>query len=135
MNTGELRIGNWVHSDIHNSDIAFKSFYGLCNLEKSIDYYKPIPLTEEWLLRFGFKKEELVEDGVKWFEMHIINRLRFLTSDFPLKKQFNEEEELWLEDVDCNIFVRDIKYVHQLQNLFFALTGKELELKDEPNRT
>ena len=29
-------------------------------------------------------------------------------------------------------YLRDIKYVHQLQNLYFALTGEELTIKQKP---
>ena len=33
------------------------------------------------------------------------------------------------DELDQNVFLSDIIYVHQLQNLYFALTGEELEIK------
>lgn len=66
-----------------------------------------IPLTEEWLRKFGFEKlQETYFNGD--FELDITDA-GFLFSETYIK-------------VSC-------KYVHQLQNIYFALTGKELEVK------
>ena len=73
---------------------------------------KPIPLTEEWLLKFGFEKR-----GIYYhFPKHDIFKL----------EQYKLKNAYWLryytESIDC---VR-INSVHQLQNLYHALTGEEL---------
>jgi len=52
MKASELRIGNWVNYDGRN-----------CTIQEPTDLvdadeFEPIPLTEEWLLNFGFEKEE-----------------------------------------------------------------------------
>ena len=66
-----------------------------------------IPLTEDWLIKFGYTKE----GSNFWFIGHIV----------------------W--EYDDGVFICDkngitLKYVHQLQNLYFALTGKELTLQN-----
>ena len=83
----------------------------------SIDIYEtdlePIELTEEILLKCGFEKRE---DGdynlFKYSEVDIV-----ICSDFSS----------WKCD-GINFSVNYIKYLHQLQNLYFALTNKELEI-------
>lgn len=68
-----------------------------------------IPLTEEYISKFGFeisnKKTWLKTSGVYPGQIDVE-----LTKDFCL-----------------TFFGSKIKYVHQLQNLYFALTGEELE--------
>jgi hypothetical protein len=72
-----------------------------------------IPLTEEWLLKFGFEK--IKNNGID-YELH----------DCVISF---EAEWMWISESKLNE-VRTLipKHVHQLQNLYFALTGKELEL-------
>lgn len=71
-----------------------------------------IPLTPELLKRCGFEK------GINNPDYH---DLRF----FVLTKI---EEGYRLRN--CDYPGRDIKYLHQLQNLYFALTGEELTIKE-----
>ena len=61
-----------------------------------IEHIKPIPINEEWLLKFGFDVKEPV----------LISSWKF--SPF------------------CDTIITKCEYVHQLQNLYFALTGTEL---------
>jgi hypothetical protein len=88
----------------------------------------PIELTEKWLLDFGFKRENR---GSVSAQFHI--GINPVTHDWLF-------DIVWLKDMmDYSLkdypFYRnghfELKYVHQLQNLFFALTGTELELKNE----
>lgn len=73
------------------------------------DYANPIQLTEEWLLRLGFEKEDDVFYKIKDSEGWL------LTNDGELTKSISE-------------FYICVRFVHQLQNLYFALTGEELKL-------
>jgi len=80
----------------------------------SVNDLIPIPLTEEWLIKFGAKQK-----NEYWFEFHtycIIKHTTFI--------EFYSSVE---GDFICN----SVKYVHQLQNIYFALTNKELELIKE----
>lgn len=87
----------------------------------------PIPLTKEWLLKFGFEKS-----GYNYyFPMKINEKLekRFLRKE-TYDNRWSKNEKGWLCIGSWEGFNDiPIKYVHQLQNLYFALTGEELELK------
>lgn len=72
----------------------------------------PIPLTEEWLLKFGFDSE---------------NDLKH--PDAPIYFCLVREELICFLH---NCSHRHIKYAHQLQNLFFILTAHELIKNNEP---
>lgn len=72
---------------------------------------EPIEITEEWLLRLGFEKNE---NGQFKLLKH---------SEVPIL--FNEDLNGWTCD-GINFSINRTKYVHQLQNLYFALTGEEL---------
>lgn len=82
--------------------------------------YNPIPLTwgHEWLLKFGFEDTTGGWGGSTGNDKHYrLGKFEVQTVDF---------DDLWHLK---NKFDVKIKYVHQLQNLYFALTGMELETK------
>jgi len=109
MKASELRLGNCVFDAF--GDIFQIDFIGICNVDKL--KLQPIPLTEEWLLKFGFEK---IENNWKVLDLYfgIISWERLAGTMFCLEKE--------------SIFLPHIKYVHQLQNLYFALTGEELTI-------
>lgn len=122
MEAKELRIGNLVYyendkvtEEISTTNLIFIEYWNLNkgkNKTEPENRYKPIPLTEEWLFKFGF---ELNNKG--WSKDNI---------DYFI--EYNDN----IFDVVAYSFyyiIAQIKYVHQLQNLYFALTGKELILK------
>lgn len=74
-----------------------------------------IPITEEWLLRMGFKE--------RYSKSHQIE----IKYDFL--KLYNSNGD-YIYDIGSNTGVNTIHYLHQLQNLYFALTGEELEIKE-----
>lgn len=91
-----------------------------------LDHFEPIPLTEEWLLRFGFKKNEPeISDGYfNWW-----NKEKSVSVDVEYVLTDNGVELLYyyvLQDINGCRPYKHIIYVHQLQNLYFALTGQEL---------
>ena len=107
MKANELRIGNLL--DFEGEALSFEfEFVKWDNWE----LFKPIPLTEEWLLKFGFTfyREN----------MYDIKDFTFLLDRFTLWDYTGEERYF----IACSI-----NHVHQLQNLYFALTGEELEIK------
>ena len=78
------------------------------------DYAFAIPITEEWLLKFGFVSNP-------YQDRYELDNIYFqgckLCFECDKTKGFTE---LWIEQYPT------IKYVHQLQNLYFAITGDEL---------
>jgi hypothetical protein len=128
LKASELRIGNLV---LCNTSIGFvDTIVPISNLssDEIVCYYKPtkqfifckdalfepIPLTEEWLLKFGFELD-IEDDGY-----------------------FKGKYKVSVSDEGCIFFIYDnyypieiceFKYIHQLQNLYFALTNTELTIK------
>jgi hypothetical protein len=70
----------------------------------------PIPLTEEWLLKFGYITHSH-QKNYYTIKGHIIWKCN----------------EMFL----CDKNGVHIKYVHQLQNLYWVLNGEELVIKEE----
>lgn len=107
INFKELRIGNWLFSKTYKTEIEMKSFFGLCNVESNQDLFEPIPLTEEWLLKFGFKKYS--KNFIKYGDI---------------------EFYIWTTNNSYQIKALDklikIETVHELQNLYFLLTKTDL---------
>jgi len=104
MEATELRIGNCV---FNNKQIQVNSQH-IKWFDEGLYHLLPMPLTEEWLLKFGF-----AYDGFCWsFKLHQIRLI--VGSPYPY----------WID----SSYICDIEYVHQLQNLYFALTQQELLL-------
>lgn len=130
MKASELRIGNWV---THTADdrwsyrspekgpyVQFnfqwedRDWFAYGNSLINIDLLKPIPFTEEWLIKIGFVRDYS-------FSLKHKNFTLYFDDGF-----FRLCVGLYCEEAKSLVH---IKYVHQLQNLFFALTGEELQIK------
>ena len=116
MKSNELRIGNYILHEptIDDWEEIIITLPSLLQIDISPESYCGIPLTEEWLLRFGF--DEIVIEG---YPVYQSNR------GFAIEYYKDESVFLILD------FEVRIKYVHQLQNLYFALTREELKLKEK----
>lgn len=125
MKPTELRLGNLIkvkELNLNNGNYEWETQEVTYHVLHSIlagnrKGFEPIPIAEEWLLRFGFEK---------------INE--------PLGYHF-ENKDCWIYliglgfEIEINTLderhnlCRSFLYVHQLQNLYFALTGNELTIK------
>lgn len=126
MEARELRIGNYVtgaKGAKYNGDTVKWNIGDYIECNKYCDYidsFRPIPITEEWLIKLGFEKtnSSLHENKnayqIKWWGRFVI-----------INDVLTPDEYYFLDGLNV-----DIKYVHQLQNLYFALTGKELETNE-----
>ena len=129
MKAEELRIGNLIFWDIPEKLNTIHEVIGIRNkkpqtipipLGESIEDYKPIPLTEEWLKMFGANCI-----GAKGWNFISVNKadtsyIYFNPNGIGLAIDNGTTE---------NAIEVEIKYVHQLQNLYFALTNTELTIK------
>jgi len=119
MKVSELRIGNYITDEFYDS---FKTILkvesinekGVNDLTECNGRLAAIPLTEDWLLKFGFEKE---------YSNYIIEAGDYFHS---IKKDGEEWIYSYDESDACCYELRSIKYIHQLQNLYFALNDKEL---------
>lgn len=127
MKTTELRIGNFIK---YGADtLSVKQFTertillnGLRDTLINIDSEsaEPIPLTEEWLINLGFEKG-LISTGNKEEYGYSKNLLMLL--------RFQESDNWYACPYGYPIGIERTFHVHQLQNIFYALTGKELTHK------
>jgi hypothetical protein len=134
IKANELRFGNFVSNvdgktmpitTIEKDGVTLFRFY-LNQTDKhpdktaiisdviSFDKIEPIPLTEEWLIKCGFEFNHW-ESKNREQKTVCFNRISI---------------ELWEDGrfymVEIDLFITTI---HQLQNLYFALTGTELTIK------
>ena len=115
MKAQDLRVGNYVEingetyilQDVGQFTVIAEQYKN--PLTAGIFEYglvKGIPLTEEWIIKLG-----LLQDEPGYYE---------IAPNVTI-------------NIDNHIYsgrhhIREIKYVHQLQNIIYDLTGKELEL-------
>jgi len=141
MNANELRIGNYVFDDedqiVKVENIMSKRFVAWNEMEECVLFSKsddpvnmfsskiyPIPLTYEMLVRLGFSKDEYKNGYIgKDFKSGQMT-LDFVLSEPLTKGQWNIYYTFDL----LNSRFKSLEYVHQLQNLYFDLTGEELAL-------
>jgi len=124
MKANELRIGNLSKSKRG----TILSFIGITPINQNLYWtndsnsiinnndIEPIPLTEEWVVRFGLKEKP--------------NHTAFHIGDM----QFDCKTMIGgFHDNEFGLHYQTkihIKHVHQLQNLYFAITGNELKLNE-----
>lgn len=123
MKASELRIGNLIQlyrkpedkektvfqvtaiDSTETTDYVALSDGFVVNVKSGIE---PIPLTKEWLIKFGF--DDMI-NGV-----YIDNKYQVVI--------YKDILGYYFEPYQGRKTI--IEYVHQLQNLYFALTGEEL---------
>lgn len=135
MESKELRIGNYLLTTsglqvevefIHSKHFDCRELG--TGLFIPNGEYKPAPITEDWLLRLGFEKYKVSKSFGNTFILKYKNTIFKVCNKggsdnfigvFYLKTQIHTFP---ISDID-------VKYIHQLQNLYFAITKKELLIK------
>lgn len=123
MNASELRIGNWVnhkplwsyrmgnnYSEPFPFQWAESDWYALGECTMDLEVIEPIVLSPEILEKCGFVK---------------IGGLHSLINGF-FTLDFHEQNGLFLCVEGQDLGLPKVNYLHQLMNLYFALTGREL---------
>ena len=132
INPKELRIGNLVNSAgmvmvvsrIYEDRIFYKEYDPRTLMRHPSDIgANPIPLTHELLLKIGADYDdhrpfdEFYDFESYYFECSKLTNVAIHYSHNNKKFYYPKYE------------IAPVEYLHQLQNLFFALTGEELEIK------
>ena len=120
-----LRIGNKVRFTSEGIDFTVLeiSRNGLTVENKTetvwieIDQFEGIPLTEDILVKAGFTGGKGEGFGLDIIELDYITT----EDNLQLELKIAGGSERW--------FIIDVKFVHELQNLFKVLTGKELTIE------
>ena len=117
MKVSELRVGNIIL-------FAKGTKYEKARTVK-VNYFRPrmlakispVYLTDEWLEIIGFKND----DGSFIYKDNIGEITRYYYDGWNMTFEFGFSSAI----------VYGIEYVHQLQNIYFALAGKELIIKNK----
>jgi len=124
LKASELRIGNYVFGvsdrieivcSITDEELKTKTIHFDDHFTSEIKYFNPIPLTEEWLIKFGFVKADnnrFEHELLVWDVEQHGDKFAFCIWDE--------------ENPAVTNFIMHSYFVHTFQNNFFALTGKEL---------
>ncbi len=128
----DLRVGNILNydtpeGDMVNIEVRWGHIKWISEDPKGFNLvHSPIPLTEEWLEKFGFTNID--NTNIYVISMHKIG-------DVKLKSLavYIDESNYTIAIVDyytgvekTDLLHLDYKFVHQLQNITHALTGQEL---------
>lgn len=122
MKNNELRIGNWVFWDEPNTgeiEISRIDSQDFKLIEIHESDYNPIPITPEILEKAGFDIYD--KNGIKYILLEK-SLLSFIVISGYLILSYWDGKKF----VDMQTRVQ---FVHQLQNLYFALTGEELPIE------
>lgn len=113
----ELRIGNYynhVEAGVIKLEPDWISYFA-----KYPELINGIPLTEDWLIKAGFEPCEDDPDVL------------YYKKGYFAVNSFMDHSKVWLRysgrhngDIQT-----EVKYVHQLQNLYWCLCGEELTFK------
>ena len=134
MKAEDLRIGNWVMGN-KPLQLTFNDFGRIhAHLMATGQMrFEPIPLTEDWLVRFGFEK---IRDESRKQNYQTLDKLLLFDDSGNTLHAYSDREDVMIYHEQYKYLNgyglrTDIEFVHQLQNLYHALTGKELELNTE----
>ena len=143
IQANELRIGNYVYDnfDVTNPRVITKiNIDDFISMSHGNKYY-PIPITEEILLKCGFEvstSADIYEKDVYSIQIENSRSLCFYNCEVT-QMETGEKKTVstwffdyeWAHSVtnDGNSFWNRPKYLHQLQNLYFCLTGQELNVE------
>jgi len=126
MKANEFRRGNYFKTSNMNYSkvtcIKEYSIYCSSYFPHNLELCEPIPLTEEILFKCGFKKTE------------ILGSYNIGSFTFHSQRPCNDSAKFTLvtEIYFCGrsvLVVNGVKHLHQLQNLYFALTNQELNIE------
>jgi hypothetical protein len=154
INPRELRIGNLVRgidapypASIEGIDPNGGVFLLGDSIPWGLSEVSPIPLTEEWMVKFGFRMDvwRRYGNGQDWQPEYprtdyrdfkrddLVIRIETMSyiskEDKPGELVKHESKSIMVDDNHLP-FRSFPEYVHSLQNLYFALTGEELTIKE-----
>lgn len=129
----DIRVGNWVSEDGKQYQAGTST---ILMLEMEEGEVEPIPITGEWLRRGGFEKYQWNDS---YFKKTVFGHLMitFFKGDIFLyftnvsydQSGMRMGERRYVGNLNST---QNVKHVHALQNLTFALTGEEIEFNQTP---
>lgn len=120
MEANELRIGNLITFKGDLLEVNIQNLIIIHGGGSDKLPFKPIPLTEGWLVKFGYR----INKGVR----------NNYVSGFIEGLELIEGSGYWYLEHLCDghggIELGHFEYVHELQNFYFAAKRQELTIKE-----
>ena len=95
-----------------------------------IEYIEPIPLTEHLLVDNGFEKSSHY-NAYMHYDLEVIIKANDGKGYWKLDhfSKIHDGKLYLTSEAEYTVSERPIEYIHQLQNIFFILSGKEIDIK------
>lgn len=125
MRPKDIRLGNYIQWDDDSKEIIQVESIERGEEETKnmyfvnggwIEDFLPVPISEDWLIKFGFTKDKTDN----YFYGHPTYK-----TFYPIYKR---GESFGFNGLGLS--VKEFKYIHQLQNLYYSLTSEELTIKE-----
>lgn len=137
IKANELRIGNYVNHEktgiiqVNGALIYDQAWHDRDPEEQPFSVpIHPILLTPEWLERCGFLQMEFTYADGSTTEAFVYKGRRYIIRRIELKEvEPYYAVEYFPYPQSHNCIPSELRYLHYLQNLYFALTGEELQIK------
>lgn len=141
MKTNELRLGNLVMyrnqivktTGLHYDMFECRGIDDAWMCTGKLENIQPIELTEDVLLKIGFKKEQKLISDLYYldYEKDDDNIIRvkyviFGSKALPLLKITTSK---YTEFEGFEFTKRGVRYLHELQNAYFLMSNQEMEVK------
>lgn len=127
----ELRIGNWIKkkNPIFGAE-QVKIINGDWVNLIPVDSIEGIPLSEEWLIRGGFKQGK--GKNKSYYTIYLKESDSVLTLNWNETSSEIHSIGIVHPHIDTTLtnFCWHVKYLHRLQNIFYAICGEELKFND-----
>jgi len=124
MNANELRINNWIQWGntlryFHQVAVVSDDNFIQCKdfAERSIEEFDGIPLNEQWTLELGFEQDPKMKGWFILNDCHVVFRDGII---FYAGSKRNSSI----------VNLKRLRYVHDLQNIFYAIRDEELKRKE-----
>lgn len=147
INPKELRIGNYLYGNHKLQEVVMidrdgyivtncSGYVGRMGYEPlELESFDPIPITEEWLVKLGFEicEEEDCYEISYQTDCHYPDK-NYLTiyglKSGVLNVCISDMHNISYASNYTETLLGEIQHIHQLQNLYFALTREELTLNE-----
>ena len=127
MEATDFRIGNLIECDgnilevirISKDVINYETLIKSNGLQTNSGRKIPIKITQEWLVKLGFTIENKPNGDIEYF---------YKDYRYSLIYKENYDGYFFCDD---DIVLRDLEFIHEVQNIYFALIGIEIKLKND----
>jgi hypothetical protein len=133
LRSNEIRLGNWVlwqnvPMQVRVYEIDTQQYVDNNTLHENHGVHG-LPLDPEILTKSGFDSRDASDEGYLGLTFTLIHMIGDKMDYFTLVKDKDEYQFEFYDDESSHIRAhRPLRYVHELQNLYFALYGEELNI-------